>query len=346
MSKTLHVLIVEDTTDLGKELKGAILDLSTELSIMAAPSAEEGILEIGRHSIDLLVTDFRLPGISGLELVRRVQRKCPGAKIILTTAIVDAQLEKEAEDLQVSQVLKKPVDLAEFRKSVAENLGLEAISAPPPAVAPKTEPPQKNEAAASKDEDELSKALFKLHQTLKARCTMWMDSEGGIEKAFGDLPVDLPRDVIRQAAQKAASASHELGALILSPRKASSLYQPGISSDFLTVCSGEGMIAAVFSPGLDAGGVGEKTRILLEGYERIRNLATGGAQSNAKPGASLKPVAGKADLESLLKSPGNVSRSEADDFWESASSNAKPDLGNPDLLTYEQAQKMGLKVKK
>ncbi len=262
MSKILHVLIVEDTIDLGKELKGAILDLSADLSITAAPSAEEGILEMGRHNIDLLVTDFRLPGISGLELVRRVQRKCPGAKIILTTAIVDAQLEKEAEDLQVSQVLKKPVDLAEFRKSVSVCLGFKTDVTSPPVTVPKTEFPQKKETAAGRDEDQLSKALFKLHQTLKARCTMWMDSEGGIDKAFGDLPVDLPRDVIRQAAQKAASASRELGSLILSPRKVSTIYHPGISSDFLIVCTGEGMIAAVFSPGLDADGVGEKTRIL------------------------------------------------------------------------------------
>ena len=102
----IHCLIVEDATDLGRELKGAIQDLSTDLSIMAAPSAEEGILEMGRHSIDLLVTDFRLPGISGLELVKRVQRKCPGVKVILTTAFLDTQLEKEAEDLRVSQVIR------------------------------------------------------------------------------------------------------------------------------------------------------------------------------------------------------------------------------------------------
>jgi len=203
MSKNIHVLIVEDAVDLGRDLKTAIQDLSADLTITTVPSAEEGILEVGRHIVDILVTDFRLPGISGVELVRRVQRKHPGVKVLLTTAILDAQLEKEAEDLHVLQVLKKPVDLDEFRQTVAISIGVEIVAPAKKSPAPeKTESGQSSQTSVEKDEDQLSKALYKLHQSLKARCTLWMDQDGGIEKAFGDLPADLPRDVIPRREKK------------------------------------------------------------------------------------------------------------------------------------------------
>ena len=355
MSKNIHVLIVEDAVDLGRDLKTAIQDLSADLTITTVPSAEEGILEVGRHIVDILVTDFRLPGISGVELVRRVQRKHPGVKVLLTTAILDAQLEKEAEDLHVLQVLKKPVDLDEFRQTVAISIGVEIVAPAKKSPAPeKTESGQSSQTSVEKDEDQLSKALYKLHQSLKARCTLWMDQDGGIEKAFGDLPSDLPRDVIRQAGKKVAAASRDMGSLILSHGKASLYFFPGITSDFLAASSGEEVIAAVFSPGLEPSGFAEKTSAILEGYKNLRvyglNNQTNTSPSNQSVGKKTQAgeiaSGGDGDLEKLLGAPEKVSRSDADDFWENASTDAKPDLGNPDLLTYEQAQKMGLKVKK
>ncbi len=287
MSKPINILIVEDATELGRDLKTAIQDLAAELTITAVPSAEEGILEMGRHAVDMLITDFRLPGISGLELVRRVQRKHPGVKVLLTTAIVDAQLEKEAEDLQVLQVLQKPVDLDEFRNTVAVIIGMESAPAAKNNLPPtKAETQKVSQADTEKDEDQLSKALHKLHQSLKARCTLWMDQDGVIEKAFGDLPADLPRDVIRQAGKKVSAASREMGSLILSREKVSIHYLPGMSSDFLAASGGEEVIAALFSPVLDPSVIAEKINFLMNGYKNLRIHAT---NSEAKP-----PVGGVA----------------------------------------------------
>lgn len=355
MSKSIHILIVEDAVDLGRDLKTAIQDLPADLTVTAVPSAEEGILEVGRHLVDILVTDFRLPGISGLELVRRVQRKHPGVKVLLTTAILDAQLEKEAEDLHVLQVLKKPVDLDEFRQSVAASIGIDNVAPAKKAPTPvKTESGQPSQTGEKADEDQLSKALYKLHQSLKARCTLWMDQDGVIEKAFGDLPADLPRDVIRQTGKKVAMASRDLGSLILSHGKASVYYLPGISSDVLAASSGEEVFAAVFSPVLEPSRFAEKAAAILEGYNNLRAY---GLNKDTKTSPNIQPGGKKTlasetipgddgDLEKLLGAPEKVSRSDADDFWDNVGTEAKPDLGNPDLLTFEQAQKMGLKVKK
>jgi len=145
-----------------------------------------------------------------------------------------------------------------------------------------------------------------------------------------------------------------MGSLILSHGKASLYFFPGITSDFLAASSGEEVIAAVFSPGLEPSGFAEKTGAILEGYKNLRvyglNNQTNTSPSNQSVGKKTQAgeiaSGGDGDLEKLLGAPEKVSRSDADDFWENASTEAKPDLGNPDLLTYEQAQKMGLKVKK
>ena len=357
MVKIAHVLIVEDSVDLGRELRESIKDLQGELSIVAAPSAEEGILEIGRHPIDLLVTDFRLPGISGLELVRRVRRKYPQVKVILTTAVLDAQLEKEAEDLQVSLVLQKPVDIAGFQAAVAAELMINANLPKSPPKPPVVEAPKPAEPAKGKKEDDsFSKTLFNVQRLLNSRCILWMDGEGGIEKAFGDLPPDLPRDVISKSAIAVLDASREMGNLLLAAQKTGIHYQQGISSDLLAASSQPGVLIAIFTPGLDAASVGEKVRILCEKTAEVAREATaaeGGGEITGGPSAKLKaqpgktgPASGEQDLEEILGGGGKVTSGDADTFWENAGSEAKPDLGNPDLLTYEQAQKMGFKVKK
>jgi DNA-binding response OmpR family regulator len=351
MVKSVHILIVEDSIDLGRELKDALRDLSEDLSINAAPSAEEGILEMGRHPIDLLVTDFRLPGISGLELVRRIRRKYPQVKVILTSAVLDSQFMKEAEDIQVTQYLQKPVDVAEFRKTVGLCLGIEAAALPDPVKKPQafvTKP--QSELKKESDEDQLSKALLQLHQALKAKCTLWLDIEGEIEKAFGDLPIDLPRDVIKNATRAAAEANRDLANLLLASRKGSVNFQPGMGSDLIMASAAQGMLVAVFSPGIDPEMIGKKIDSLLAG---IREIELPGGGSSPQTGKNIKTStasnskpAGDQDFENLIGPSGIVTSSEADDFWNNAGAAAKPELGNPDLLTYEQAKKMGLKIKK
>ena len=63
-----RILIVDDALDLGRLWQAAIKAAAPELEIVVVPSAEEALLEANYHSIDLLITDIRLPG----ELVGRV----------------------------------------------------------------------------------------------------------------------------------------------------------------------------------------------------------------------------------------------------------------------------------
>lgn len=83
-----RVLIVDDAIDLGRMLQDALKVMHPEIPITVVPSAEEALLELTRFSFDLLVTDLRLPGMNGLELIRKIRVRQPNIKVILMTALI------------------------------------------------------------------------------------------------------------------------------------------------------------------------------------------------------------------------------------------------------------------
>ncbi|MCQ8128796.1 phosphate regulon transcriptional regulator PhoB [Methylomonas rivi] len=82
----LNILVVEDE-DAIREMLVMVLE-QADLNVTAAASAEEALQSLAENRVDLLVLDWMLPGISGVELARRLKRE-PGFKdmpIILLTA--------------------------------------------------------------------------------------------------------------------------------------------------------------------------------------------------------------------------------------------------------------------
>lgn len=58
-----------------------------------APNADAALAALEREEFDLLVTDFRMPGMSGLELARAVRDRNPGFPVIVMTAYAPVQCE-------------------------------------------------------------------------------------------------------------------------------------------------------------------------------------------------------------------------------------------------------------
>lgn len=63
------------------------------------------------RSPDVIVTDVRMPGCSGLEVLERMRRNDWATPVILITAFADPELVEEAERLGAAVVLDKPLDL-------------------------------------------------------------------------------------------------------------------------------------------------------------------------------------------------------------------------------------------
>lgn len=134
MADVKQILVVDDHFEMLEFLRSMLELSSRDYQVLGVPSAEEGFLELRRTPFNLLITDLRLPGMSGFDLIRKVQRFRPEIPIIMITGYSSEQGQKEAAELGIFRYFQKPLDTDGLLAAVREALyGSEA--APEPAAA-------------------------------------------------------------------------------------------------------------------------------------------------------------------------------------------------------------------
>src|SRR5215216_7984635 len=128
---TQCILLVDDQRDIVRLLHSALQTLGHELDIIDAPSGEEALLEASRRKVDLLVADYRLPGISGVELMRKIKARTPDLKVIFISGMTDRKYRQEMLGAGGVAVFDKPIPLADFLDAVERSLGLVRTIFPP-----------------------------------------------------------------------------------------------------------------------------------------------------------------------------------------------------------------------
>ena len=110
---TGKILIVDDE----RTLRTAVRDMLARDNCLAvtASSPEEAVCRCKTERFDLLITDLKMPGGTGLELVREVRTVCPDIRVILMTAYGSLESAIEALRLGVSDYILKPFRLSELR---------------------------------------------------------------------------------------------------------------------------------------------------------------------------------------------------------------------------------------
>lgn len=205
-----RVLIADDAFELGRLLQTVFLTIDPTLSVQVVPSAEEALLESSRKPIDLLVSDIRLPGMSGLDLVKKIRVRHAGLKVIIITGMTDVKVVESVRDLNVDAFFHKPVEMSAFLAAARKLLDLPsetppALTRPGVAAGPKPapEPPAARSAGtdrpsqrlapapAAPPQESLSAMVTGLRQRLSALAVWVLDERGRIVVQAGDVP-DLP----------------------------------------------------------------------------------------------------------------------------------------------------------
>ena len=168
-----HVLIIDDQLDVRRVLRSALESQGEIFSVVDVPSAEEALLVISRQAIDLLVVDIQLAGMSGLELLDKVNRRNPDSKVILITGLTDPEIRQEAAQSDADALLFKPIELDDFLKNVTDCLGLGEITPPGPFESPAEE-------AGEISVDDLSTRLLQLRADLGVKSVVLLDDRGRI----------------------------------------------------------------------------------------------------------------------------------------------------------------------
>ncbi len=113
-----HVLLIDDDRNL-REVVGFMLQQAGH-EVVAAASAEEGLALFERLPCDLVLTDMKMPGRDGLDVLRAVQPS--GTPVVVLTAHGTVQQAVEAMRLGASSYLLKPFERAELLVTVDKAL--------------------------------------------------------------------------------------------------------------------------------------------------------------------------------------------------------------------------------
>lgn len=117
-----RILIVDDDEDLRANL--AELFESEGFETETAANASEALQKLGRGDVDLLLSDLRMPGRSGVELVEEARAKHPTIRAVLMTAFGDGYTEIESVRRGAIGYLKKPFEVDEVVDLVRTILSL------------------------------------------------------------------------------------------------------------------------------------------------------------------------------------------------------------------------------
>ena len=170
------ILLVDDQRDIVRLLHSTLQTLGHPMDLVDAPSGEEALLEASRRKVDLLVADYLLPGISGVELMRKIRIRNPEMKVIFISGMTERKARDEMLGAGAVAIFDKPIPLADFLDSVERSLGLVRTIFPP-----------ETSKEAEEHRQSLSELLGGFRQKVKADAVYLISDRGRVLARAGDL---------------------------------------------------------------------------------------------------------------------------------------------------------------
>jgi len=120
MSQTHYSILVVDDEHAQRQLLRAVLE--DQFTVTTAEDGREALTLLESRSFDLVVTDERMPGLTGIELIREIKDRFPEIPIIVLTAYGSIQTAVEAIKLGAQDYLSKPLKSPEELRLVVTRI--------------------------------------------------------------------------------------------------------------------------------------------------------------------------------------------------------------------------------
>ncbi len=108
----ITVLIVDDEEDIRAIIKSALSDKGC--AVTEAPNAEQAVELLAENKYDLVLSDIKLPGMNGFDLLNLIKKEYPHIGVIMMTAYNESHDLKEALLVGAEEYISKPFDLDEL----------------------------------------------------------------------------------------------------------------------------------------------------------------------------------------------------------------------------------------
>lgn len=126
MKPHAHILVVDDEIN----IRGALVTMLEKKGhqVRGVATAEEGLAQLEGFPAELVITDLRMPGLGGMELLRRLKDRWPDTEVMVMTAYGSIDTAVEAMRCGAYDYLTKPIDRERFPIVVAKALERHALA--------------------------------------------------------------------------------------------------------------------------------------------------------------------------------------------------------------------------
>jgi DNA-binding response OmpR family regulator len=204
-----NILVVDDSEAICRALRD-LLTMSG-YAVRTAPSGERALQILETASMDLVITDLKMSGISGIQLLKKIKEKTPALPVVILTGFGDLDSVVEAMRSGVADYLKKPFSVNEViqvtERELKRSKQLQAAAAVPTAwAAPATTAPQPRRIFifSAREADGIDKVLSALRAETTAESVLLIEETGHVISAKG---ISNERDMPSLAALVVASRS-------------------------------------------------------------------------------------------------------------------------------------------
>ena len=115
--QNMKILLVDDDEWIRDSL--CMLFEAEGCNLLALETAEEGLKVLESQSYDIIISDYKLPGMDGLEFLRQIQGSHPSAVKIMITAYMNESLVSEGRKIGVQDFIAKPFSSETLEASLA-----------------------------------------------------------------------------------------------------------------------------------------------------------------------------------------------------------------------------------
>jgi DNA-binding response OmpR family regulator len=362
-----RVLVVEDNHEVRRMVTASLKTLGQEIDVLDVPSAEEALFISASLPLDLVVLDFRLPGMTGIDMVGRLRKKRPETRVILVTGVEDAAVRRQVAEAHAEAYFYKPIEIDRFLAAVkcclwgdrvepAQANTLTEAASTSPAAAPvashTTNISEVKPAPAVGSVLPLDERLATLKQQLRATSVVLVNSAGQVLEVAGNPSLITSGSALFSSLMHAFRASSQISQIV----GTSAGFQYFASQRqclYMTLVGSEHALFAVISGYYDPERLTAVDRYLQMAARDLQDLlADLASQAQARQEKLLAELPTQVEVdpqtrqrvdEMFTQVTPKHDQQGAERFWEAASnSDGLNDARPKNTLSYEQARDLGL----